>query len=72
MPPRKPDRKRRWASLPTAAEYFDCTVETIRNYIAAGYLPGHRVPNGRTIKVDLNELDDMVLPIPSAQLGRSA
>lgn len=71
MTPR-PTPRRRWASLPKAAEYFDCTVETIRHYIAAGYLPGHRVPNGKTIKVDLNDIDAMVQRIPSAQLGRSA
>lgn len=60
----KPEqRKPRWASLVHAAEYFDCSKDTIRRYIAAGDLPGHRV--GKTLKVDLNELDAMPTPVPS-------
>lgn len=57
--------KPRWASLTTAAEYYDCSVKTIRRYIADGMLPGHRVPNDKTIRVDLNDLDALGKRIPS-------
>lgn len=56
----------RWASLTHAAEYFDCSTDTIRRYISSGLLPGYRVPNGKTLKIDLNDLDDLAVRIPSA------
>lgn len=57
-------RKPRWASLAHAAEYYDCSKDTIRRYIADGRLVGHRV--GKTIKVDLNDVDNLAVRIPSA------
>lgn len=62
-------RRPRWATLPHAAEYFDCTPETIRTYISAGDVPGYHVGKRRTIKVDLNDLDDLAVRIPSAIAG---
>lgn len=66
MTRREPKRPHRWASLAHAAEYFDCSTDTLRRYIANGDLPGHRA-GGRTLKVDLNDLDDMAVRIPSAR-----
>lgn len=63
---KRPERKPRWASLGHAADYFDCSTGTIRRYIAKGLIQGRRV-DGKTIKVDLNELDDLGVPIPSAR-----
>lgn len=67
MKRRTQERPRRWATLPHAAEYFDCSVWTLRHYIAAGDLPGHYVGKRRSIKVDLNDLDDLAVRIPAAR-----
>jgi len=65
---RAPERRpHRWATLAHAAEYFDCSTDTIRRYISSGDLPGHYVGKRRSIKVDLNDLDDLAVPIPSAR-----
>lgn len=66
MTGRSPNSKPRWASLTHAAEYFDCSVDTIRRYIAKGLIAGRRI-GGKTIKVDLNDLDSLGEPIPSAR-----
>jgi hypothetical protein len=44
----------------------DRTMRTLRRYIAHGRLTGYRV-GPRLIKVDLNELDAMASPIPTAR-----
>ncbi len=56
---------RRLARLSTAAEYAGVCTKTIRRRIAAGDLTGYRM-GPRLIRVDLNELDAMLSPIPSA------
>lgn len=68
MMKRRPvERAPRWATLPHAAEYFDCSVTTIRRYISAGDLAGHYVGKRKSIKVDLNDLDALAVRIPSAR-----
>lgn len=56
---------RRLASIERAAEYAECSTKTIRRRIADGSLTGYRM-GARLIRVDLNELDSMLRPIPSA------
>lgn len=57
----------RWATLSTAAAYADVSsTKTIRRWIAAGRLNGYRV-NARVIRVDLNEIDAILQPIPTAK-----
>jgi excisionase family DNA binding protein len=58
---------RRYASLAKAAEYADCNERTLRRHIAAGELTGYRL--GRVIRVDLNELDEWLTPIPTVKAG---
>lgn len=60
------ERKPRWATLPKAAEYFDCSVKTMRRYISSGDIPGYYVGKRRSIKVDLNDVDALAKRIPSA------
>lgn len=60
--------RRRLASLATAAEYVDVNVRTLRRWIAEGRLTGYRV-GPQLIKVDLNDLDAMIRPVPSAGTG---
>ncbi len=66
---RSPDRStqtrpsRRLAPLPAAAAYARCHPRTIRRRIADGTLTGYRM-GPRLIRVDLNELDAILSPIP--------
>lgn len=59
---------RRLDSIPNAADYLGVSAKTIRRYIAAGRVTGYRA-GPRLIRVDLNELDAMLRPIPSATFG---
>lgn len=53
-------------SLAVAAAYADISTRTLRRYISHGRLTGYRV-GPRLVKVDLNELDVMIRPIPTAR-----
>lgn len=55
----------RLASIQQAAEYAACNPKTIRRYIAAGRITGYRMGQ-RMIRVDLNDLDALLRPIPTA------
>ncbi len=55
---------RRLVSLTVASEYADVSTKTMRRWIAESTVPGYRA--GRLIKVDLNELDAALRPIPTA------
>ena len=55
---------RRLASIEAAANYLSVNPRTIRRYIAAGRLQGYRAGN-RLIRVDLNEVDAMLRPVPT-------
>ena len=60
--------RRRLASIPSAADYAACSTKTIRRRIADGSLTGYRF-GARVIRVDLDDLDDLLRPIPSAKAG---
>lgn len=53
-------------SLAAAAEYANVSTRTLRRYISTGRLAGYRV-GPRLVKVDLNQVDAMVRPIPTAR-----
>lgn len=55
---------KRYATLIEAAEYVGCDQRTIRRYVAAGKLTGYRL-GPRLIRVDLNEVDALMQPIPA-------
>ena len=55
--------RRRLATIGAAAEYVDVHPRTVRRWIAAGRLPAYRV-GPRLLKIDLNELEDMLRRIP--------
>jgi excisionase family DNA binding protein len=59
-----PAAARRYASLAAAATYLGVNQRTIRRQIADGQLTGYRL-GGRLIRVDLNELDEALRPIPT-------
>lgn len=58
-----PDR--RLVSIETAGDYVDTCPRTVRNWVAAGLLTGYRV-GPRLLRVDLNEVDAMLRPVPTA------
>jgi excisionase family DNA binding protein len=70
-PPRHPRTSpaqptRRLATLTDAATYAACSRETIRRRIADGTLHGYRLGK-RLLRVDLNEIDTALRPIPTAR-----
>ena len=56
---------RRWYSQQQAAEYLGVTDRTVRNYIRRGILPASRVRGGRTIRIDVADLDALMRPVPT-------
>jgi excisionase family DNA binding protein len=63
-----PAAARRYASLADAAAYMGVNERTIRRRIADGRLTGYRLGD-RLIRVDLNELDEALRPIPTVSGG---
>ncbi|MBE5461729.1 helix-turn-helix domain-containing protein [Mycobacteroides abscessus] len=57
--------QRRLISLADAAERLDVCPRTLRRYIAAGRLTAYRI-GPRLIKIDPNELDQMVIRVTNA------
>ena len=55
---------RRLASLAEAANYAAVNPRTIRRRVADGTLTGYRM-GPRLLRIDLNELDDFIRPIPA-------
>lgn len=59
---------RRLASIPAAAKYAACSTKTIRRRVADGTLPAVRF-GPRVIRVDLDDLDALMRPVPAAKAG---
>lgn len=55
---------RRLATIEQTANYAVCCTKTIRRRIADGTLTGYRA-GPRMIRVDLNEVDQWLRPIPT-------
>jgi excisionase family DNA binding protein len=62
--PLRPDAPppRRLGGLTLAAHTLDVDVRTIRRMIQRGELHAFRV--GRLLKIDLNEVDGLLMPVP--------
>lgn len=58
----------RLTKLSAAAEMKGVSTKTLRRRIADGSLTGYRL-GSRIILIDLDELDDLLKPIPSAKVG---
>ena len=57
--------ERRWSELAPAAQYAHISTKTLRRMIAAGELRAYRF-GPRLLRVDLNEVDALFRPIPTA------
>lgn len=60
-----PATRRRLGSIAQGADRADVSSRTIRRWISQGLLTGYRV-GPRLVKVDLNEVDAIARPIPTA------
>lgn len=61
----------RYVPLSAGATYLTCTERFLRDQIAAGKITGYRMGT-RSIRVDLDELDALLTPIPTTGGGRVA
>lgn len=59
-----PETLRRWATIDEGAKHVGVHPKTLRRHIAAGIVPAHRL--GRSVRVDLAELDAAFQRVPSA------
>lgn len=57
---------RKYSSIADAAGYAAVSEKTIRRWIASGRINGYRA-GSRIIRVDLNEIDAALRPIPNAK-----
>ena len=71
MPAKSLPIARRWITPGEAAEHLGVTDRTIRNYVAAGRLTGYRLGK-RAVRLDLDEVDALLRPIPAASGGQVA
>lgn len=56
---------RRLVGLPEAAAYAGCSTKTLRRRVADGSITAYRM-GPRLLRIDLNELDAALRPIPTA------
>lgn len=59
-----PAQARQWAPIDAAAEHLGVSEKTVRRMISAGQIKGYRL-GSRLLRLDLNELDQMLCPIPT-------
>lgn len=64
MPRTTATPERRLVTIAEAANFAACNPRTIRRRIADGSLAGYRM-GPRLVRVDLNELDRLLRPIPA-------
>lgn len=68
MHSRQREQDRRLASIQDTAAYLGTSTKTVRRYIAAGRLKAYRLGD-RAVRVDLDQLDELLRPIPTAGSG---
>jgi excisionase family DNA binding protein len=56
------------APIKTTSEQYDVSEKTLRRYIAEGKITGYRL-GPRLIRVDLDEIEQLLKPIPAAKAG---
>lgn len=71
MPSRQREQDHRLASIQDTADYLGTSTKTVRRYIAAGRLKAYRL-GARAVRVDLDQLDALLQPIPTARSNGDA
>jgi excisionase family DNA binding protein len=56
---------RTWITIEQAAEQLGVSRRSIRRYIADGLLPAYRVAGDHLIRIAQDDLDQMMVPIPT-------
>ncbi len=56
---------RRLATVDMVARYLNCIPRTVRNHVSRGLYPGYKIPGTRGIRIDLNDVDRAMKPIPA-------
>jgi excisionase family DNA binding protein len=56
------------APIKTTSEQYGISEKTLRRYIAEGKITGYRL-GPRLIRVDLDEIEQLLKPIPAAKAG---
>jgi excisionase family DNA binding protein len=56
------------APIKTTSEQYGVSEKTLRRYIAEGKITGYRL-GPRLIRVDLDEIEALLKPIPAAKAG---
>ena len=59
--------KRNLVTQKQAAAELDVTERTVRNWISRGHITGYRLPGGRAIRVDMNEVRAAVRAVPAVR-----
>ena len=59
---------RRYVSIQDAAAYLGLTDAGVRKFISEGRLTGYRLGK-RAIRVEMNEVEELLSPIPTAKVG---
>lgn len=59
---------RHLVAIDAAAEYLAVSTKTIRRRIADGTITGYRV-GSRLLRVDIDELESIIRPVPAAERG---
>jgi excisionase family DNA binding protein len=61
-------KRKRLASVQIGSEETGLSQKAIRRYISTGRIHGYRL-GPKLIRIDLNELDELLRPIPAADGG---
>lgn len=59
-------RPRNLGTLQQAALIYGCHSRTVRRMVSNGDLTGYRLPGSRLLRIDLDELEAKLRPIPSS------
>ncbi|WP_150236434.1 helix-turn-helix domain-containing protein [Nocardiopsis quinghaiensis] len=59
--------KRNLVTQKQAAAELGVTERTVRNWISRGHITGYRLPGGRAIRVDMNEVRAVVRAVPAVR-----
>ncbi|CCH77731.1 putative phage excisionase [Nostocoides japonicum T1-X7] len=61
-----------YLSLGEVAAELGITDRTVRNYVARGVLPAHRIKGSRLIRVRRSDVDALLQPVPVTDGGDAA